>query len=102
MKLNKKEFIAYMAEKNEMKKVEASNVINTFIGTLLEATAEGYDVSMIGELSTKVKEVAERTYDNPQDRNVQITIPAHKKVSVKLGSKFQLAVNGEAVPEDEE
>ena len=103
MKLNKKEFIAYMAEKNGMKKVEATALINTFIDTMLEATAEGYDVCMLGEMSTKIKDVAERAYDNPQDRTEKIVIKAHKKVTMKLGSKFQLVANGEDfVDTDEE
>jgi len=92
-KLNKKEFIEALAGINDIKKTEAADIVNTFINTLLEVTSQGKEVQMLGEIGTKIKLVEERVYENPQDRTQQCVKPAHLKVTVKLGSKFQKAVN---------
>ena len=92
-KMNKKEFVEYMAEEKGIKKVEALNIVNTFISTLLEVTANKTEVQMIGEFGTKIKLVEERVFCNPKDRSQSSTKPEHYKVVMKLGSKFQSTIN---------
>lgn len=101
-KMNKKEFIASMAKRNGTTKVQASKELANVLGTLLDVSADGMELQLLGEFSTEIRDVAERSYPNPQDREQTVTVPAHKKFVIKAGSKFQAVVNGEAFEDAED
>ena len=93
MVLNKKDFVAQMAETYEMKKKDATSVVDMFLETLMDALEEGNEVRFLGELHFKIKPVKERNYPNPKDRNETITVEAHNKVVCKVGNKLNEVVN---------
>ena len=99
-KMNKKEFIGAMSKRNGTTKVQASKELANVLGTLLDVSADNIEVQLLGEFSTEIRDVAERVYPNPQNREETVTIEAHKKFVIKAGSKFQAAVNGNAFDND--
>ena len=92
-KMNSKDFVAVMAERNGTTKVQAAKELDNVLGTLVDVTANGDEVGFAGYFQTEIRDVAEREYPNPQDRTQTVVSPAHKKVVMKTGSKFQAAVN---------
>lgn len=92
--MNKKEFIDLMATVNEgMKKKEAEAALNAVLGTIENALENGEEeISFSGYMTIKVKDVAEVTRPNPQNREEMITTPAHKTVKIKVGSKLKSLV----------
>lgn len=93
MVLNKKDFITQMAETYDMKKKDATTVVDMFLETLMDALEEGNEVRFLGELHFKIKEVKERSYPNPKDRSETVTVEAHNKVVCKVGNKMHDVVN---------
>ena len=100
-KINRKELVAMMAERNGTTKIQATKELANVLGTILDATADGIEIQLLGEISTEIRDVAEREYPNPQGREKTITVPAHKKLVIKAGSKFQSAVNGVAYADED-
>ena len=91
--MNKKDFVAMLADMYDMKKKDAETCVDIFLTGLKDALEEGNEVRFLGELHFKVKEVKERSYANPKDRSENITVEAHKKVTCKVGVKFNDVVN---------
>lgn len=97
--LNKKEFIAKMAEIHDMKKVDAAACTELFLSTLYFMVCNGMNVRLLGDIIIEAREIKERTYPNPKDRKEIISVPAHKKVVCKMGARFQHLANGGTVEE---
>jgi len=90
--LNKKEFIARIAEVNTLKKVEAERALDAVLAGFQSAVATGDGVQLLGYFTVNIKDVAEVTRPNPQNRAIMITTPAHQAVKVKAGSTLQDAL----------
>lgn len=93
--INKKDLIARMAEIGETTKVEAEKRYDVFMDSIYSFLEAGESIQVQGDFTFKVKEVKERTFDNPKDRTQKVVVPAHLKVTAKLGKNFQDAVNAE-------
>lgn len=91
--MNKQEFIARIAEKNNITKSEAEKALNIVLDGLVsvvpELKANNDKLQLVGYLTISVKEVAERKARNPQTGE-EIIIPAKSKVAIKLGKNFAL------------
>ena len=87
--LNKKEWIKFVADKYDMKQVDVKASLDLVLEGLKDALEEYDEVKFLGELHFKVKEVAERNYENPKNRKEAINVPAHNKVTCKVGAYFQ-------------
>lgn len=87
--MNKKEWIKFVAEKYEMSQVQVKGALELVLEGLKDALEVCDQVKFLGELDIKVKEVPERSYQNPQNREEVLTVPAHNKVTCKMGSYFQ-------------
>ena len=88
-----------MAEIHGMKKVDASACTELFLATLYFMVSNGMDIRLLGDFIIEARPIDERSYENPQDRKEIITIPAHKKLVCKLGSRFQYLANGGNIEE---
>jgi nucleoid DNA-binding protein len=100
--VNKKGFIDAMAELHDIKKVEAERIIDRFTSTLEYVVGNGMGVKLLGSMVVTVKDVAETTRPNPQDRTKSVTTPAHKKVVIKAGKALKDAANGGLDLDDED
>lgn len=87
--LNKKEFVNVIAERAGTTKQQALVIIETFLEGLASVVADGNGLQLSGYLNIKIKDVAEVTRFNPQNRDEKITTPAHKAVKIKAGSHLQ-------------
>lgn len=92
--LNKKQFIAEMAEIHDMKKVDAASCVEVFLDTLYYAVSNGMNIRLLGDLTIETRPIKERKYANPLNRKETITTPAHKKLVCKMGSRLQYLANG--------
>lgn len=87
--MNKKEWIKFVADTYDLKQVDVKAALDLVLDGLKEALCETDEVRFLGELTLKVKDVNERSYPNPKNRAETLVVPAHKKVTCKLGSAFQ-------------
>ena len=90
--MNKKEFIAAIAEKAEMTKVDTEKVVNAFTEIVKEELNKGEKIQLVGFGSFEVSERAERKGRNPQTSE-EIVIPACKVPKFKPGKSLKDAVN---------
>ena len=90
--MNRKELIDTMSKKSNLNKKDAESALNAFMDTVKENLANGEKISLVGFMNFDVKDVPERTGRNPKT-SVNIVIPAHKKISVKVGKTLKDAVN---------
>jgi DNA-binding protein HU-beta len=90
--MHKKEFIKYIAEKNDIKQTEASKAINLFLEGVMSALEEGKDINLVGFGSFTTYERGEYPGRNVRTGEV-ITVPASKKPRFKPGKKFKDVVN---------
>jgi DNA-binding protein HU-beta len=91
--LNRKSFIDLMADINDTKKVEAEKALDQVLNGIVAAVSEGEDLTLLGYFQMKIKDVAESTRPNPQNRDEKITTPAHRAVKFKSGSMLNDIVN---------
>ena len=83
MLLGKKDFIAEMASRCEISKVDATEQYTNVFDILFSLLSEGNDVSIPDLGKFEIKERAERTGRNPATGE-SITIPAKKAVAFKV------------------
>ncbi len=83
--MNKTEFIASVAKKAGMTKVDAKKSVEAFIKTVEGAVKKGEPVSLLGFGSFTVVKRAARKGINPQTKK-SIKIPARKVVKFKPGA----------------
>ena len=89
--MRKPELAAAIAERADLSKDKASQVLNVILDEITGSVAKGQDVSLIGFGSFTVRERAARTGKNPQTGE-SLTIPASKTVSFKAGKALKDAV----------
>ncbi len=89
--MNKTEFIAAIAEKAGLSKVDAKKALDAFIQTVSEEMKKGEKVSILGFGSFSVVEKSARKGVNPKTKQ-PIQIPARKAVKFKAGTDLSNSV----------
>lgn len=90
--MRKPELAAAIAEKAELSKDKAGEVLNVILDQIASACAKGDAVTLVGFGTFQLKERSERQGKNPKT-GVAITIPASKSVGFKPGKGLKDAVN---------
>ena len=90
--MKKSELVAAIAEKAELKKVDAEKALNAFVDAVTEALAKGDKISLVGFGSFETKKRAARTGKNPQT-GAAIKIAASTVPAFKAGRGLKDAVN---------
>ena len=89
--MTKAEFVAKMAEKTELRKVDAEKAVNTFLDIVTETLASGDKIAFTGFGSFEVTEREAREGRNPAT-GATIQIPASKAPKFKPGKALKDAV----------
>lgn len=89
--MRKPELAAAIAERADLSKDKASQVLNVILDEITGTVAQGQDVSLIGFGSFVVRERAARTGKNPQT-GAALQIPASKTVAFKAGKSLKDAI----------
>jgi len=89
--MNKSDLISVVAEKSELKKVQAEKAVNVALEAITNALSEGEKVQLIGFGTFEVRERKERVSKNPRTQE-PMTIPAQKAPAFKAGSALKEAV----------
>lgn len=87
--MNKTEFIAAVAEKAGLSKVDAQKAVNAFAEVVAEQLQAGEKITLLGFGTFSVKETAEREGIKPGTSD-KITIPARKVAKFKPGAGLKL------------
>lgn len=87
--MNKTEFIAAIAERAELTKVQAKKAVDAATGIITDEMKKGGRVSILGFGTFSVTERAARTGINPQTGK-KIQIKARKVVKFKAGANLDL------------
>lgn len=90
--MNKKELVAAVAEKAEMKKVDAEKAVEAFVDVVTEALKEGEKVQLVGFGTFEVSERAQREGRNPRSGETMI-IEASRNPKFKAGKALKDAIN---------
>ncbi len=90
--MKKSELVAAIAEKAELKKVDAEKALNAFVDAVTEALAKGDKIALVGFGTFETKKRAARTGKNPQTGEV-IKIAASTVPAFKAGRGLKDAVN---------
>ncbi|MDX1319461.1 MAG: HU family DNA-binding protein [Oceanospirillum sp.] len=90
--MRKPELAAAIAEKAELSKDKANEVLNAMLDEITGAVAKGDSVSLIGFGTFSVRERSARKGKNPQTGE-PMDIPASKTVGFKVGKKLKDAVD---------
>ncbi len=90
--MKKSELVAIIAEKADLKKVDAEKALNAFVDAVTEALAKGDKISLVGFGSFETKKRAARQGKNPQTGAV-INIAASTVPTFKAGRGLKDAVN---------
>ena len=86
--MKKSDLVAIMAQKADLKKVDAEKALNAFVDAVTEALAKGDKISLVGFGSFETKKRAARTGKNPQT-GAEVMIPAAKVPVFKAGKAFK-------------
>lgn len=86
--MNKTEFIKALAAKANLSLKDAQASVDGFIEVIADALKEGDKVAIAGLGTFELKEKAERKGINPLTKE-EITIPASKSPSLKVGRLFK-------------
>ena len=84
--MRKPDLAAAIAEKAELSKDKANDVLNAVLDEITGAVAKGDSVSLIGFGTFSVRERSARMGKNPQTGE-PMEIPASKTVGFKVGKK---------------
>jgi DNA-binding protein HU-beta len=87
--MNKAELAATLAEKLNVSKKEAEDMVNTFIEVVTTSLKKGDEVVLTGFGAFSVKTRAARTGVNPQNPTQKIQIPAVKVPKFKAGKALK-------------
>lgn len=91
--INKKEFIALVAERNNTTKVEATKIVEAFLDGLEAACEQGTGVNFVGLMKAEIVDIPERhgvTKLGGEEK--EWTTPAHKEVKLKAGKTLKNCV----------
>ncbi|WP_110685567.1 HU family DNA-binding protein [Salinicola aestuarinus] len=86
--MRKPELATAIAERADLSKDKASQVLNVILDEITGTVAKGDDVTLIGFGSFTVRERAARTGKNPQTGK-PLDIPASKTVAFKPGKSLK-------------
>lgn len=89
--MRKPELASAIAERADLSKDKAGQVLNVILDEITGCVSKGQDVSLIGFGSFTVRERAARTGKNPQTGE-PLSIPASKTVAFKPGKSLKDAV----------
>lgn len=90
--MRKPELAAAIAEKSDISKDKAAEVLNTILDEITNAVSKGDSVSLIGFGTFEKRARAARTGKNPQTGEA-IQIPASNTVAFKAGKALKESVN---------
>jgi DNA-binding protein HU-beta len=90
--MNKAELVSAIADKTELKKVDAEKAVKAFVDVVTEELKKGEKVQLVGFGTFEVSERAARTGRNPQTKK-EIQIPASKAAKFKAGKALKDAIN---------
>lgn len=90
--MNKTELVRVVAEKADLTQAVASDAVNATIDAIVEALAEGEEVSLLGFGTFKVAERAARTARNPQTGET-VEVAAAKAVGFKVSKALKDKLN---------
>ena len=90
--MNKAELINTIAERTELSKKSAGDVLNAFTSIVTEELSKGETVQLIGFGTFETRERAERTGRNPRTGE-EMKISACRVPAFKAGKQFRNAVN---------
>jgi nucleoid DNA-binding protein len=90
--MNKQEFITHIANQHECKKVEAEKAIDMFTSSVIDAMAQGNEISLIGFGHFSAAKIAARAGRNPRSGEA-IQIKAYTQPKFKAGLKLKKACN---------
>lgn len=88
--MNKTEFIAAVAAKADLTKVDSKKAFDAMVEVIREEMEKGERLSLIGFGTFYVSERAAREGVNPQNPGKKIQIPASKSVKFKAGAGLSL------------
>lgn len=90
--MNKAELAQVLAEKLNVSKREAEDMVNLTVDTIIETLKKGDEVVLTGFGAFSVKQRAARTGVNPQKPTEKIQIPAVKVPKFKAGKALKDAL----------
>lgn len=90
--MNKKELVAAIAEKTELKKADAEKAVEAFAEVVAEELRKGEKVQLVGFGTFEVSERAEREGRNPRN-GCAMMIPASRNPKFKAGKALKDLVN---------
>lgn len=90
--MNKAELVSAIAEKTELKKVDAEKAVKAFVDVITEELKKGGKVQLVGFGTFEVSKRAEREGRNPQTKKT-IKIPASNAAKFKAGKALKDAIN---------
>ena len=90
--MNKTELVAAIADKAEIKKVEAEKAVKAFTEVVAEELKKGEKVQLVGFGTFEVKENKARTGRNPRTGK-SMKIKASKAPKFKAGKALKDAIN---------
>jgi len=90
--MNKQDFITHIANQHECKKVEAEKAIDMFTSSVIDAMAQGNEISIVGFGNFYVNKVAARSGRNPRSGEA-LQIKAYNQPKFKAGKKAKDACN---------
>jgi DNA-binding protein HU-beta len=90
--MNKAELAQVLAEKLNISKKEAEDMVNTTVDVITSTLQKGEEVVLTGFGAFSVKQRAARTGVNPQNPSEKIQIPAVKVPKFKAGKALKDAL----------
>ena len=90
--MNKGEFVAYTAIKNDCTKIEAEKAIDMFVSSVISALGSGEEISLVGFGNFSVSKIAARAGRNPRSGEA-LQIKAYTQPKFKVGQKLKDACN---------
>lgn len=90
--MNKAELVSAIADKTELKKVDAEKAVKAFVDVVTEELKKGEKIQLVGFGTFEVTERAARIGRNPQTKK-EIKIPASKAAKFKAGKALKDAIN---------
>lgn len=89
--VNKKELIDSIAEKADLKKVEAERALKAFESTIIDTLKKGNKVTLVGFGTFTISSRKERKGRNPKT-GAPMTIPAKKTPKFIVGKNFKESI----------
>lgn len=90
--MNKAELVSAIAERTELKKVDAEKALKAFVDLVTEELKKGGKVQLVGFGTFEVSKRAAREGRNPQTKKI-IEIPASNAAKFKAGKALKDAIN---------